>query len=84
MTATSAATSEANTTLIPAEVGILAPRGRVKLWTSGVPVRCPGGTWTEEEGAKTVDECGELTAVLYATHDGPAAMLAMVLAYSLS
>lgn len=54
-----AARSEANTTLAPGEVGMLAPQGQVKLWTTGIPIRCPGGTWTEEEGAKTVDECGE-------------------------
>lgn len=56
---TSAAMSEANTSLVPEQVGMLAPNGRVQLWTTGIPIRCPGGTWTEEEGAKTVDECGE-------------------------
>lgn len=53
------AQSEANTTFVLDNLGLLAPEGRVKLWTTGVPIRCPGGTWTEEEGAKTVDECGE-------------------------
>lgn len=42
-----------------ADVGKEGTTGGVQLWTAGIPIPCPNSLWTEEEGAKTVTECGK-------------------------